>query len=131
MDPVAEIIPLVEITLRHLFYICSLPRPKYFMLIIPPFVQMLSSLFEASAGLSEESLQHMVQALITISGESLQLAYNNREPSLFAIAKLLETGQVGFFSIVLQLAYNNREPSLFAIAKLLETGQVGILDFSL
>jgi hypothetical protein len=62
-----------------------------------PFVQMLSSLFEASAGLSEESLQHMVQALITISGESLQLAYNNREPSLFAIAKLLETGQVGFF----------------------------------
>jgi phosphoribosyl-AMP cyclohydrolase len=88
-----------------------------------PFVQMLSSLFEASAGLSEESLQHMVQALITISGESLQLAYNNREPSLFAIAKLLETGQVGFFSIVLQLAYN-REPSLFAIAKLLETGQV-------
>jgi hypothetical protein len=71
-----------------------------------PFVQMLSSLFEASAGLSEESLQHMVQALITISGESLQLAYNNREPSLFAIAKLLETGQVGFFSIVLQLAHN-------------------------
>jgi hypothetical protein len=65
-----------------------------------PFVQMLSSLFEASAGLSEESLQHMVQALITISGESLQLAYNNREPSLFAIAKLLETGQVGFFSTV-------------------------------
>jgi hypothetical protein len=88
---------------------------------------MLSSLFEASAGLSEESLQHMVQALITISGESLQLAYNNREPSLFAIAKLLETGQVGFFSIVLQLAYNNREPSLFAIAKLLETGRLDFL----
>jgi hypothetical protein len=102
-----------------------LPIPNYFDVIMHPFVQMLSSLFEASAGLSEESLQHMVQALITISGESLQLAYNNREPSLFAIAKLLETGQVGFFSIVLQLAYNNREPSLFAIAKLLETGQVG------
>ena len=59
---------------------------------------MLSSLFEASARLSEDSLQHLVQALITISGESLQLAYNNREPSLFAIAKLLETGQVRYRS---------------------------------
>jgi hypothetical protein len=46
-------------------------------------------------------------------------------PRIFAIVKLLETGQAGFFSIALQLAYNNRESSLFAIAKLLETGQVG------
>ena len=61
------------------------------------FLQMLSSLFEASSKLSEDSLVHLVKALITISGESLQLAYNNREPSLFAIAKLLETGQVRYF----------------------------------
>merc|ERR1719392_172388 len=55
---------------------------------------MLSNLFESSTNLSEESLNHLVEALITISGESLQLAYNNREPSLFAVAKLLETGIV-------------------------------------
>ena len=55
---------------------------------------MLSNLFESSSSLCESSLHHLVEALISISGESLQLAYNNREPSLFAVAKLLETGVV-------------------------------------
>jgi len=61
---------------------------------LPILANMLSNLFESSTNLSEESLNHLVEALITISGESLQLAYNNREPSLFAVAKLLETGIV-------------------------------------
>jgi len=61
---------------------------------LPILANMLSNLFESSSNLSEESLNHLVEALITISGESLQLAYNNREPSLFAVAKLLETGIV-------------------------------------
>jgi hypothetical protein len=61
---------------------------------LPVLANMLSGLFEASSSLSEESLTCLVEALITISAESLQLAFNNREPSLFALAKLLETGIV-------------------------------------
>ena len=55
---------------------------------------MLRNLFESSSNLREESLNRLVEVLITISGESLQLAYNTREPSLFVVAKLLETGIV-------------------------------------
>ena len=58
---------------------------------IPILANKLSNVFESSCNLSEESLNHLVAALITISGEALQLAYNNRESSLFAVAKLLET----------------------------------------
>jgi len=61
---------------------------------LPILANMLSNLFESSSNISEDSLNYLVEALITISGESLQLAYNNREPSLFAVAKLLETGIV-------------------------------------
>ena len=66
---------------------------------LPVLATMLSNLFESSSNLSEESLHHLVDALIVISGESLQLAYNNREPSLFAVAKLLETGDVNMCRI--------------------------------
>ena len=56
---------------------------------------MLSTLFQAtSTSLGEESLSHLIEALIKINGESLALAMNNKEPSLFAVAKLLETGTV-------------------------------------
>merc|ERR1719187_766456 len=61
---------------------------------LPVLASMLSNLFESSSHLSEESLTCLVEALIAISQESLQLAFNNREPSLFALAKLLETGIV-------------------------------------
>lgn len=37
---------------------------------------------------------HLIEALRKLSQESLEMAYNNREPSLFAVAKLLETGIV-------------------------------------
>ncbi len=45
---------------------------------LPVLAKMLSNLFESSCSLSEQSLHHLVDALIVISGESLQLAYNNR-----------------------------------------------------
>ena len=61
---------------------------------LPVLANMLSNLFESSCHLSEDSLTCLVDALITISTESLQIAFNNREPSLFALAKLLETGIV-------------------------------------
>lgn len=66
---------------------------------LPVLAKMLSNLFESSCNLSEDSLNHLIDALIVISGESLQLAYNNREPSLFAVAKLLETGDVNLMRI--------------------------------
>jgi hypothetical protein len=45
---------------------------------LPVLAKMLSNLFESSCELSEQSLHHLVDALIVISGESLQIAYNNR-----------------------------------------------------
>ena len=61
---------------------------------LPVLATMLSNLFESSSALSEESLASLVDALIAISSESLQVAVTSREPSLFALAKLLETGVV-------------------------------------
>ena len=62
---------------------------------LPVLANMLSTLFQAtSTSLGEESLSHLIEALIKINGESLALAMNNKEPSLFAVAKLLETGTV-------------------------------------
>ena len=56
---------------------------------------MLSTLFQStSTSLGDDSLSHLIGALIKINGESLSLAMNNKEPSLFAVAKLLETGTV-------------------------------------
>ena len=59
---------------------------------LPVLAGMLSSLFESSGGLGEGSLTALVAGLVTISREALQLADTSREPSLFALAKLLETG---------------------------------------
>ena len=39
-----------------------------------PILANMCNLFESSSNLSEESLNHLVEALITISGESFQLA---------------------------------------------------------
>ena len=62
---------------------------------LPVLANMLSTLFQStSTSLSDASLNNLIEALITINGESLALAMNNREPSLFAVAKLLETGSV-------------------------------------
>ncbi|XP_070557537.1 protein MON2 homolog isoform X2 [Ptychodera flava] len=61
---------------------------------LPVLSAMLSRLFESSQYLDDVALHHLVDALCKLSSESMELAYANREPSLFAIAKLLETGLV-------------------------------------
>ncbi|XP_022115968.2 protein MON2 homolog isoform X1 [Pieris rapae] len=53
---------------------------------------MLSRVFEASKNLDDVALHHLIDALCKLSNEAMDLAYSNREPSLFAVAKLLETG---------------------------------------
>ena len=55
---------------------------------------MLSRLFESSNLLDDDSLQHLIQALGRLSSEAMDVAYSNREPSLFPLAKILETGLV-------------------------------------
>ncbi|XP_023214026.1 protein MON2 homolog isoform X4 [Centruroides sculpturatus] len=61
---------------------------------LPVLSAMLSRLFESSQYLDDVALHHLIDALCQLSTESMELAYNNREPSLFAVAKLLETGLV-------------------------------------
>ncbi|XP_076369562.1 mon2 homolog, regulator of endosome-to-Golgi trafficking isoform X2 [Tachypleus tridentatus] len=61
---------------------------------LPVLSAMLSRLFESSQYLDDVALHHLIDALCKLSTESMDLAYNNREPSLFAVAKLLETGLV-------------------------------------
>ncbi|CAI9729658.1 protein MON2 homolog isoform X2 [Octopus vulgaris] len=61
---------------------------------LPVLSAMLSRLFESSQYLDDVALHHLIDALCKLSSESMELAYSNREPSLFAVAKLLETGLV-------------------------------------
>ncbi|KAK9890442.1 hypothetical protein WA026_010528 [Henosepilachna vigintioctopunctata] len=61
---------------------------------LPVLSQMLSRLFESSKSLDDVTLHHLIDALCKLSQEAMELAYSNREPSLFAVAKLLETGIV-------------------------------------
>jgi len=62
-----------------------------------PLANLLSNVFQCSMELDDESLVFLVNALCKLSKESMDIAYNNREPSLFAVAKLLETGLVNLF----------------------------------
>ncbi|XP_015915930.1 protein MON2 homolog isoform X2 [Parasteatoda tepidariorum] len=66
---------------------------------LPVLSAMLSRLFESSQYLDEVALHHLIDALCKLSSESMELAYTNREPSLFAVAKLLETGLVNLFRV--------------------------------
>lgn len=61
---------------------------------LPVLSAMLSRLFESSQYLNDVALHHLIDALCKLSHEAMELAYCNREPSLFAVAKLLETGLV-------------------------------------
>ncbi|CAH1153236.1 unnamed protein product [Phaedon cochleariae] len=61
---------------------------------LPVLSTMLSKLFESSRYLDDVALHHLISALCKLSQEAMELAYANREPSLFAVAKLLETGLV-------------------------------------
>uniref|UniRef100_A0A671NTX0 Protein MON2 homolog n=1 Tax=Sinocyclocheilus anshuiensis TaxID=1608454 RepID=A0A671NTX0_9TELE len=62
---------------------------------LPVISNILSRLFESSQYLDDVSLHHLINALCSLSMEAMEMAYgNNKEPSLFAVAKLLETGLV-------------------------------------
>ncbi|XP_013409235.1 protein MON2 homolog [Lingula anatina] len=62
---------------------------------LPVLSAMLSRLFESSQYLDDVALHHLIDALCKLSAESMEhSAYTTREPSLFAVAKLLETGLV-------------------------------------
>ncbi|KAK1169177.1 hypothetical protein AOXY_G10128 [Acipenser oxyrinchus oxyrinchus] len=62
---------------------------------LPVIANILSRLFESSQHLDDVSLHHLINALCSLSTEAMDMAYgNNKEPSLFAVAKLLETGLV-------------------------------------
>ncbi|KAL8578582.1 hypothetical protein ACOMHN_015038 [Nucella lapillus] len=61
---------------------------------LPVLSAMLSRLFESSQYLNDVALHHLIDALCKLSTESMEVAFSNREPSLFAVAKLLETGLV-------------------------------------
>ncbi|XP_050530236.1 protein MON2 homolog isoform X2 [Daktulosphaira vitifoliae] len=66
---------------------------------LPVLSTMLSRLFESSCYLNDVALHHLIDALCKLSHEAMELAYCNREPSLFAVAKLLETGLVNLSRI--------------------------------
>ncbi|XP_066523299.1 protein MON2 homolog isoform X2 [Hoplias malabaricus] len=62
---------------------------------LPVISNILSRLFESTQYLDDVSLHHLINALCSLSMEAMEMAYgNNKEPSLFAVAKLLETGLV-------------------------------------
>ncbi|XP_078678105.1 protein MON2 homolog isoform X1 [Branchiostoma floridae x Branchiostoma belcheri] len=61
---------------------------------LPVLSNMLSRLFESSQYLDEVAIHHLIDALSKLSQESMDAALANREPSLFPVAKLLETGLV-------------------------------------
>lgn len=62
---------------------------------LPVISNILSRLFESSQYLDDVSLHHLINALCSLSLEAMEMASgNNKEPSLFAVAKLLETGLV-------------------------------------
>ncbi|CAH1264447.1 MON2 [Branchiostoma lanceolatum] len=61
---------------------------------LPVLSNMLSRLFESSQYLDEVAIHHLIDALSKLSQESMGAALANREPSLFPVAKLLETGLV-------------------------------------
>uniref|UniRef100_A0A8C7E690 Protein MON2 homolog n=1 Tax=Naja naja TaxID=35670 RepID=A0A8C7E690_NAJNA len=67
---------------------------------LPIISNILSRLFESSQYLDDVSLHHLINALCSLSLEAMDMAYgNNKEPSLFAVAKLLETGVVNMHRI--------------------------------
>ncbi|KAK1888516.1 Protein MON2 like [Dissostichus eleginoides] len=105
---------LVLATLQHLVWILGLkPGPggalkpgravegpstvltTAVMTDLPFIANILSRLFESSQYLDDVSLHHLINALCSLSLEAMEMASgNNKEPSLFAVAKLLETGLV-------------------------------------
>merc|ERR1719354_1222940 len=61
---------------------------------LPMISEMLSKLFVSSKQLDDVALHHLINALCSLSVDSMDAAQNIKSPSLFAVAKLLETGLV-------------------------------------
>lgn len=59
---------------------------------IPVLSAMLSRLFESSRFLDDVAVHHLIDALCRLMSEAADQAETNKDPSLFPIAKLLETG---------------------------------------
>ena len=72
---------------------------------LPVLSNMVTRLFESSTELSDISVKYLIEALSRLSDESIELASSNREPSLFAVAKLLETALVSIINTVLFFLY--------------------------
>ncbi|KAH7640772.1 mon2-like protein [Dermatophagoides farinae] len=66
---------------------------------LPVLTAMLSRLFECTQNIPDDSLLTMMKALMTISNEAMEIAYNNREPSLFAVVKIHESALVNMTRI--------------------------------
>ena len=66
---------------------------------IPDLTLRLSKVFTSTTSLEKEQLDHVVDALISISNVSLQSAVTVKEPSLFGPAKLLEIGLVNLYRV--------------------------------
>jgi hypothetical protein len=60
---------------------------------LPNLNQMLSKVFEHTSDYTDVSLHHVIAALCKLSSETMVVAQNSpsREPSFFAVAKLLQT----------------------------------------
>uniref|UniRef100_A0A914UNH9 Protein MON2 homolog n=1 Tax=Plectus sambesii TaxID=2011161 RepID=A0A914UNH9_9BILA len=59
---------------------------------VPVMASMLNKLFDMTAELDDVGLHHVIAALCKLSSESMRVAQNQREPSFFPVAKLLQTG---------------------------------------
>ena len=82
---------------------------------LPVLTAMLSKLFSNSLQLDDEALVFLVESLIILSKESMELSDLSREPALFAIAKLLETGLVNLFRI--DVVWKNLSKHLIHVCK--------------
>ena len=63
---------------------------------VPKLSQQLGLVFDQSVKLDEVALHHLINALCEQSAETMDLAYgsSSREPSLFAVAKLIHVAKV-------------------------------------
>lgn len=60
---------------------------------------LLSYLWFVFRYLDDVAIHHLIGALCKLSNESMEVAITNRDPSLFAVAKILETGLVNLHRV--------------------------------
>ncbi|KAG1680890.1 Protein MON2 [Nymphon striatum] len=96
-------LPVLSSMLSRLFESSQLvPIDDQFKLQYYRITSNIISLLFSFRYLNDVALHHLIDALCKLSTECMEMAYSNRasiEPSLFAIAKLLETGLVNLSRI--------------------------------